>query len=363
MGIAVVAMLLVLALARVLPGFGAGPANPPDPLAAEIEHWSAFLRSDVASHGDWVGIKQGAQPQLTRAAQDLAHGRRLLALHRLVMARESLAIGVYLSQRPAEQRKDMARFEAEWGRMGKVLQADLKPATPDVLAGVQPAALRALGEAAHPQVREYYVASLDYGKSTTPDDGLYYIATAEADRQLLELCRRLSTPSALKPPPLRSLRPEIDALQSELYKAYRPPVSIDRHGTFITANATLKEARELDAAGLRYGALLRYLDAALIFAPLRQPVPTLAPAELRKRLDEYAARLSTGGVDHSIGRMMLEGAQDEMASAAPGTSPAASAAIAADVLPRYFAALGPAKPEASKPKPQVTVTLVRWPYT
>jgi hypothetical protein len=364
MGIAAVA-LLVLALARVSPGLGAGPASPPpDPVAAEIGRWSAFLRSDAASHGTWADFKKDNQPLLARAAQDLAKGRRLLALHRLAMAEVSLATGAYLSARPADQHQNMARFEAEWARMGGVLHGDLGPPSAAVLAGVQPAALRALGEAAIPQVRAYYVASLDYSRSTTPADGLFYLATAQAQRELTAVCRRLSTPSSLKPPPLRSLRAEIDGLQSDLIKAYRPPASIDRHGAFITANATLKEARELDAAGLRYGAMLRYLDAAMLVAPLRQPAPPpLAPAALRKRLDEFAARLSAGGIDHSLGRMMLEGAQDEVASAAPGTSPAASTAIATDVLPRYFAALAPAVPEASKPKPQVVVTLVRWPYT
>jgi hypothetical protein len=352
------AMVLILALG------GISLAGPPDPLAAEIERWSAFLRGDAASHGIWAGIRQEDQPLLARAARDLAQGRRLLALHRLAMAEVGLATGSYLSARPAEERKDMARFEAEWARMGKELSGDLGRPSPAALAGVQPAALRALGEAAIPQVRAYYVASLDYGRSTTPGDGLFYLATAQAQRDLVELCRRLSTPTSLKPPPLRSLRAEIDGLQSDLIKAYQPPASVDRHGAFITADATLKEARELDAAGLRYGAMLRYLDAALLVAPLRSPAPPpLAPAELRKRLDEFAARLSAGGIDHSLGRMMLEGAQDEMASAAPGTSPAASATIATDVLPRYFAALRPAVPVSPKPKPQVVVTLVRWPYT
>jgi hypothetical protein len=363
LGIAAVAMLVVLALARVSPGLGAGPSGPsPDPLAAEIERWSAFLRSDAASHGFWAGLKRENQPLLARAAQDVAKGRRLLALRRLTVARVSLATGDYLSTRPAEQRQDQARFEAEWARMGKVLGGDLGPPSPSALE-VKPAALRALGEAAILQVREYYVASLEYGRSTTPDAGLYYLATAQAQRELTALCRRLSTPSSLQPPPLRSLRAEIDGLQSDLLKAYRPPASIDRHGAFITANAAVKEARELDAAGLRYGAMQRYLEAAQLVVTLWPPAPPLPPAELQKRLDTFAARLAAGGVDHSIGRMMLEGAQDELASAAPGTSPAGPIAIATDVLPRYFAALDPARPEAPKPTPQVVVTLVRWPYT
>jgi hypothetical protein len=360
-----IAALLILALARVSPGLGAGPGSPsPDPVAAEIERWSAFLRGDAASHGIWPGFKQNDQPLLALAARDLAQGRRSMALRRLATAEVSLATGAYLSARPADQHQDLKRFEAEWARMGQVLRGGLGPPSPDVLAGVQPAALRALGEAAVPQVGAYYSASLDYGRSTTPGDGLFYLATAQAQRDLAETCRRLSTPSSLKPPPLRSLRAEIDGLQSDLIRAYRPPASVDRHGAFITANATLKEARELDAAGLRYGAMLRYLDAALLVAPLRQPPPPrLAPAALRKRLDEFAARLSAGGIDHSLGRMILEEARDEMAGAAPGTSPPAAVAAARDALPRYFAALRPAVPERPKPKPQVVVTLVRWPYT
>jgi hypothetical protein len=365
--IAATAILPVSALPRVSPGLAAGPASPPpDPLAAEIERESAFLRSDAASHGSMAGLKQENQPLLARAAQDLVKGRRLLALHRLALARVALATGSYLSARPADQHKDPARFEAEWARMGKVLGGELGPPSPTALAGVKPAALRALGEVAIPQVRAYYVASLEYGRSTTPDYGLYYLATAQAQRELTELCRQLSMPSSLQAPPLRSLNGEIEGLQSKLLKAYRPPASVDRHGAFITANAALKEARELDAAGLRYGAMLRYLEAAQLVAPLRPPappLPKLPPAALRKRLDDFAARLSAGGIDHSIGRMMLEGAQDEMASAAPGTSPAGPIVIVTDVLPRYFAALEPARPEAPKPKPQVIVTLVRWPYT
>jgi len=43
--------------------------------------------------------------------------------------------------------------------------------------------VRALAEAAQPQVKVYYEASLDYGRSTTPESGLYYIGTAQAARE------------------------------------------------------------------------------------------------------------------------------------------------------------------------------------
>jgi hypothetical protein len=66
-------------------------------------------------------------------------------------------------------------------------------------------------------------------------------------------------------------------------------------------------------------------------------------------------------VDHSLGRLFLETAQSE-ATTANGEGNAA--AIVADVLPRYFRALEPARAQPPPPPAaQVTITLVRWPYT
>jgi hypothetical protein len=212
-----------------------------------------------------------------------------------------------------------------------------------------------MGEAARAQVRGYYKASLDYAHNTMPDQGYYYLGTAEGQRAVAAFCQTLTAPSNLRAPALRSIRPELRSLEAEMLAVYQPPLSVERHGEFIVASSTLKEARELDAAGLHHGALLRYLQAAQIFAPLRQPpTPPLAADALAAKLREHAARLSAGGIDHSLGQLFLEMAQSE-AENAP--------VIASDILPRYFAALEPAPPEAPQPEPQVTVTLVRWPYT
>jgi hypothetical protein len=319
-------------------------AQAKDPLPGEIHRWSTFAQADPA-----VGpqARQEALEALGRAEADLKAGRRLLATQRLVNARAELATAVYLSQRPASQ-KSAAGFEAEWARMGKTMQAALAKPSGSTLQGVQPAALRALGEAAVPQVREYYEASLEYGRNTMPGNGLFYLGNSEGQRAVVEFARTLSTPSSLQAPPVRSLRGELDALEAELLKAYKPPASIDQHGAFITASSTLKEARELDAAGLRYGALLRYLQAAEQSAPLTGAVKGAAGD-----LAALDARLSKGNVDHSLGRLFLEAAQAD---------PSRAAVIANDILPRYFAALEPGKPEPPRPAPQVTVTLVRWPY-
>lgn len=318
-----------------------------DPVAAEIER----LLANPSIH------MREVRPILERAQDDLRQGRRLLALQRMVNARAALALADYRGGRPAVESKELAGFEGEWQRMGTELAADLGTPSPNALDGLEPAALRALAEAAFPQVRIYYHASLDYGRNTTPDSGLDYLGAALSQREIVNASRTFSTPSGRKAPPVRSLEPELDALQHDLLATYRPPAWIERHREFIVASSTLKEARELDEAGLRYGALLKYLQAAELTAPLRhgseQPTPLKGEA-LAARLRELDGRLSAGESDHSLGRLFVETAQAE---------PDRASVIVQDVLPRYFAALEPAPPRSPRPAPQVTVTLVRWPYT
>lgn len=338
--------LLVLAFAT-LAACGPAASEPKDPLAARIERCAA----------------QECRP----AAEALRDGRRLLAAQRLAAVWTDVAGQDYLRERPAVQRNDPAAFEAEWARMGQVLRDDLGPLSPTAYEDVRPALVRALGEAALAQVKVYYEASLDYGQNTQPQSGLFYLGAAQAQHEFGAFLRTLSEPAARRAPPLRAIGAELDALEAELLAAYRPPASIDSHEDFITISSTVKEARELDAAGLRYGALLRYLQAArfleLLTGPQALPENPENNAEtLSTRLRGFEERLA-GDVDHSIGRMFLEAAQASIAQTAPGARPVSAEAVAGDVLPRYFAAIGPAPPAPPKAAPQVTVTLVRWPYT
>jgi hypothetical protein len=288
------------------------------------------------------------EPAMARVEAALADGRRLLALERLAATRMNLAGFAYVNALPADKRGDPATLDSEWARVGALLSAE------GSLEGLQPAIVRAEGEAALPQARNYYDTSLEYGRATMPWSGLFYLGVAQAQRDFVSFCRTLSQRTDLAAPPMRSLAAELDALEADLLRAYRPPASIDRHSEFIGASAALKEARELDAAGLRYGALLRYLQAAMRIDPLRPDAQAPDPEGLPKRLEAFESRLRQGGVDHSIGRLYLETAQ---------ANPAFAEAIARDVLPRYFAALAPAAPQPKKPVAGVAVTLVRWPYT
>ena len=351
------ALILVLAASA----FATGAATQPDPLAAEITRWMSVLASDSRTDPLWLDARKNAEPALAQAEAELKQGRRLVALERLQAAAQSLGAAVYATGRPAAERRDLAAFEAEWKRVGMQLRdvTDPNGSAAAAAAAMQPALVRALAELSLAQARESYAASLEYGRNTEPQYGLYYLGAAQAQRAFLDFARRLPVPSGLRPPSLRTMRSDIDALQAELLSAYRPPASIDRHPEFIVASSALKEARELDAAGRRHAALMRYLQAAQRIAMIRHTAADLAA--VRQRLETSAARLS-GGVDHSIGRLFVERARSALAGS-PGGGDAAAAALATDVLPRYLAALEPAPPPAAAAEPRVTVTLVRWPFT
>jgi hypothetical protein len=127
--------------------------------------------------------------------------------------------------------------------VGKALGGELGPVHPAELDGARPAAVRGLAEAALLQARAYYDASLDYGRSTSPQYGLFYLGAAQAQRGFVSFCLKLDEPSSRRPPPLRSLKGELDSLEAELLAAYRPPASIDKHSEFIAASALIKVKR------------------------------------------------------------------------------------------------------------------------
>jgi hypothetical protein len=332
-----------------------------DPIAAEIARETAVLKALPESDDMLKQLREGAGPVLARAEEALGAGRRMLALQRLAPAFTSVAAAEYLRALPA-QAHEASGFEAEWARRG----AELASRRGRAAEGLKPAAVRALAEAALPQAKAFYDASLEYGRSTMAEAGLYYIGSARGQLAFVEYCRALSEPAAGTAPRLRSLAPDIDAFEKELLAAYKPPASIDRHAEFIAASASLKEARELDAAGLRYGALLRLMQASLRFAPPSAPgAASPDAAEIARKLESYRSKVAADGVDHTIARIFLESAQGDLEAAAakPGAAPTVAAAIVSEVLPRYFAALGPAPRAAPRPDPVATITLVRWPYT
>lgn len=321
------------------------------------------MDSESATDEISVAVRTSARPALDAAEQALKDGRRLLALQRLAAARTNLSALEYLGGLPAAARTP-AGFEAEWKRLsGSADPARIgEEAAP--LAGVRPAAARALGEAALAQAGVYREASLEYGRNTAPENGLFYLGAARAQSEVAEFCRSLGVESAGPEPPVRPIPGELDELETRLLLSYRPPASIERHPEFIAASGALKEARELAEAGLHHGALLRYLQAAQRFAVIAREPGTVAgtDAEIASKLESWKVRLPENR-DDSVARLFVEIAEADLAARAEGKRPVQAAAIVDEVLPRYLAALGPAVNATAKALAKVTVTLVRWPYT
>ena len=318
-----------------------------DPLAAEIKRWSAFLDSPAASGPIWTQIKQVMAPALARSNDALQKGRVNLALLRFASVAPTFEGAVFAKEH------ESANLEQEWKRNAAAVRVS------QPLSAIEPASLRALAEAASNEAHALYQASLDYGIADGTQSGLLYIGEARGQKAFVDFARRISRPSGLRSPNVRALSDaEIEGLEHDLLAAYRPPASLDRHSEFIGASAAIKEARELRASGLHYGALQRYLEAArrvgqLTSSPMDRP-------KIESSLQAFRSRLATGSVDHSIARIYAEAAESDLEGTPP---PAVASSVVTAVLPRYFAALEPAREPFAHPAPRATITLVRWPFT
>lgn len=352
----------VLTLALTLPVAGSMAAQPADPVRAEIARWLAAVDRNEGSGPFWNQIKPGAQAALRQAMTAAESGRQALALERLAAARALLSAAAYVTDRPAAVRKSVSAFESEWRRMGAALGAALTPPAADAFRTVPSSAARALVEVAALQVRVNYDASLEYGRATDADSGLFYLGSAQAQQEFVSFAGRLPA-AAQTAPVLRALGPDADALERRLLSLYQPPASIDRHPEFIAASAALKEARELQAAGLQFGAWFKFLQATQRTALLQS---TAAPAvdALRTRLATADRDVRALPGDHSLVRVFLDRAAVELEQPTPDAAGLSAAAVILDVvLPAYRAALTPAPVVAEAIEPTVTVRLVRWPFT
>jgi hypothetical protein len=340
-------------------------ATAPDPLADAVERWQAKVRASGSVDEETKQIRDGAAPRLAEAERALAAGQRWLALSRLALVWSELEAAEYRNGVASDLRQQMAGLEREWQRLGPEL-ARITATGRSTDFERLPAAARALAEAALAQVSVYYQASLDYGRNTAPDYGLFYLGAARAQRDLATWIAKLPPrPSDVRSLAPRDLRSEIAAAGNELAAAYSPPLSIDSHAVLIRISALLKEADELAVAGARFGALQRLLDARARISRLTHPGRTMTAGEASERARTVAAALDASPIDASLQRLFLEtalfSATDPESRASGGGEVAA--AIFADVLPAFPALLGPAPPRPPERRAEATVTLVRWPYT
>jgi hypothetical protein len=327
-------------------------------LVAEIARWTAFTKSNESASEDWKYMKEPLLKGLGEAEQALRSGRPLAALHRLQPLVTELGAFRYQLAQIDAGRKGAADLEQQWTQLGPAVLAPV--ATTDAQL---PAAVQAVAETAEIQVRQYYQASPIYGRNTTPEAGLYYLGAAQGSREFAAFCRTLGPREGGRDPALRSLLVELDRLDREVLDAYEPPASIDKHPAFIRLGATMKLARELDAAGRRHGALYKYLESRMRLGQLTPAAAPESPEALKPLAESFAVRLSTADVDHSIGRLFLELALPGITGTPTPEQVETARVVLKLVLPRYFEALAPAPPAPTMVASRATVTLVRWPYT
>jgi len=345
-------------LALLLATCGGRATSKGDPIAGDVARWKRYLAQDTVTVGFVAQVKGAAAPALASADEALAKGRHAVALLRLGSVRTNLEPGLRVPPQPTYD-----QFDAEHAKLAPRFTRE---ATKPLTHPANTSALgRALAQASVMQARETYDASDAYGRATEPLFGVFYLEQAVSYLDYASFAAEAGAslrPAGGRDPALRSIAPEIRALRDELLAAYRPPLSIDRQPEYIGASSAIKEALEYDAAGLYEAALLRYLQAAVRFASLRPGHAPLDAAALAAKTEEWRKRLAAPGIDHSIGVLFLEVAAGDADTARAGHAVVASA-IVEDVMPRYFAALAPARAVTASKSPEVTVTLVRWPYT
>ena len=324
-----------------------------DPLAQEIARWKNFLETSDSDSENWVSIRDSTRPLIERAENALKANRRNLAIHILAALRTNLAAQKYVQEHHVTPATELSALEKEWSRVRDSLQSPQQPVGFERL----PASIRAVGEAAFSEIKVYYDASLEYGKNTMPEYGFFYIGLSQGQLEFTQLLRQFETQKSLETPKLSGLNAQINELEDQLLSAYKPPASIEQHPNFIRASGLIKHAHELHAAGLEYGALYRILYARQILSKITAPGKSMTSEDVIKRTSAVSGRLKDPKIDHSLGWMFVELANEE-----PHNGETART-VFEDILPIYFASFEPSKEQPVDGTPAATVTLVRWPYT
>ena len=340
-------MKRVLSFAVILAAAGAG--------AAAQESVAARLTREIATVTATVerAVPQeqraGALARLARAKAAVDAGRPHLALYELEPIAVMANASAFANDRTTVKTEE--EFIARWKAAGEPrVRASADPNAPALVQ-----AMVASGARRAPIT---YRAALPDGQDAGVPAGLYYLGEAQALAAFSDFARALPWKREGTPAAIRSIQPELEAFDAEVTTAYESMTQAD-HPTYIVVSVLIKRARTLNDNGDHAGALFEYLLARLRFGSLRKAADTPADATA---LAQATARLAAG-VDHSIARVFLE-----MAATALAGDDAAqrrnAGYILADVLPAYHAALArPSRTTTAASDPDVTITLVRWPFT
>ncbi|HUR80108.1 MAG TPA: hypothetical protein VM733_05050 [Thermoanaerobaculia bacterium] len=196
---------------------------------------------------------------------------------------------------------------------------------------------RALIESAETRAGRLYRASLPYAKASAPWSGVYYLGEGEANLRFRDFLVSIADGDEKG-----ATRERVAAMLADLDRDTLAFFGKDvTNQALVPVSVRLKEAHELLDAGRVDGATLLLVEARAALSRRGGPRGTYPPQTVAR----------TG----SIVSVLQAWAEDEQAPM--------SGALREEVVPFYgalFAAGG--APSRARPA-QVTVTLVRWPYT
>ena len=339
----------------------------PEKIKAEIERLQQSLKEKPITNPDFPNLNSAVGDQLKDSAAALAAGRLYSALERLGQAENLLQGARYTVENAGAIQESLPAFEAEWGKASLELAALDKSARQRDWSN-SPAGIRAMSETAQGRTLPLLEGGRGFATATKPKDGLFYVGQAQGEAMFSAFVAKLGSRRMTTPALLRSLLPELQALQEKTNAAFQPPRSIDMHPRFIALNSAIKAARELDSSRAYAGALYQYLEAVRHYGMLNPAVPDAArQAALRNTVADELKKISAGKRDDSIAQIFLERASGWL-NKQDGAPPSddewrAVRIIFEEVLPAYNAALKPPARLPLRAAKTATLTLVRWPYT
>lgn len=323
----------LLAIAGIAAALGCGaapsPAQSDDKVAREIARLeSALVELEAADlPQDVRGLIPAHRDALARTKRATVREYQLYRLRDPFVGIETLSF--VAREKAAGQ--SVERFAALWGSQRSRFEAKPQDARGSLLE-------RALIESATSRAGRLFRASLPYAKASAPFSGVYYLGEAEGNLRFRDFVRSVATNGASENSPARA---RVATMLEELERTTVAFFGTDiTNQALVSVSVRLKEARELLDAGRVDGAALMAMEARAALSRRGGPAATVS-AEARR--------------EGSIAALLAAWAEDEEAPMRD--------ALRRDVMP-WNGALFLEAPQTGRARPaEVTVTLVRWPYT
>ncbi len=360
-------MVLRICAALTLLACSARAQNADSQVRAQVQRVRESLLAQPITDPRFKDIDATMESLLKAAEEAAIAGELYLSLEKLVQVSDLLQGVRNTIEKTDAVKSGLDAFDEDWRKASAAIAA-LDQAQRAVDWTHRPAAIRALAEVAQARTGPLLEGARGFAIATKPEDGLLYVGEARAQAEFVEFCAGLHLVRTVRPVPLRSILPELLALQQKANDAFQPPRSIDLHPRFIALNSTIKLARELDASKSYAGALCQYLDAVRHYAMLSiPPVDAAKRPGLKEAVTEALRKLEVSRQDDSILQILLQRAASQVAHE-DGTAPSedewrSAQAILQQVTPAYRATLKPPAGLHRTSGKTIDLTVVRWPYT